>query len=59
MVLHESRSLSSWVRLGKYRVFYDVLEEDGDETIVRIVKVEAVGYKKHNKLYIRGEEFEL
>lgn len=51
--------LGEWeLRIGKYRVFYDVLDR-ADEAIVRIVKIEAVGHKEHNKLYIRGEEYEL
>jgi mRNA-degrading endonuclease RelE of RelBE toxin-antitoxin system len=47
--------LAEWeLRLGKYRVFYDV-----KNNTVKIVKVIAVGYKKHNKLFFRGEEFDL
>lgn len=46
--------LSDWeLKVGKYRVFYDINE---DERIVRIV---AVGHKEHNVLYIEGEEFSL
>jgi addiction module RelE/StbE family toxin len=46
--------LSTWeVRLGKFRVFYDVDKEDGEVTI------KAVGWKEHNKLFIRGEAHEL
>ena len=41
------------LRVAKYRVFYDVIEE----TVV--VSVVAVGYKEHNKLYIRGQEVNL
>jgi mRNA-degrading endonuclease RelE of RelBE toxin-antitoxin system len=75
--------LAEWeLRIGKFRVFYDVTgedESDDDETeneeasaeeteadepdeqtgLVQVVKVEAVGEKKGNKLFIRGEEFEL
>lgn len=51
--------LAEWeLRLGKYRVFYDVVEDDEDETVT-LVKIEAVGYKRRNKLLIQGEEFEL
>ena len=51
--------VAEWeLRIGKYRVFYDVLEESAPE-IVKIVKIEAVGFKEHNKVYIRGKEFEL
>jgi len=46
--------LSQWeLRVGDFRVFYDVdLEEE--ETLIK-----AVGEKEHNKLYIRGKEYEL
>lgn len=47
--------LAEWeLRLGMYRVFYDVKDEK-----VHVVKIIAVEYKKHNKLYFRGEEFSL
>ena len=46
--------LSAWeMRLGTYRVFYDV-----DEEAAKVV-VKAVGWKEHNKLFIRGEEYTL
>ncbi|NMF86030.1 type II toxin-antitoxin system RelE/ParE family toxin [Nodosilinea sp. P-1105] len=46
--------VSEWeLRLGKYRVFYDV------EATVRIIKVEAIGYKEGNQLFIRGEPYQL
>ncbi len=41
------------LRVGDHRVFYDV-----DET-ARMVNIHAVGWKEHNKLYFRGEEFTL
>lgn len=41
------------LRIGNYRVFYDVI----DKTVV--VSVVSVGYKEHNKLYIRGKEVNL
>lgn len=45
--------LAPWeLRIGKYRVFYD-LENDV------LVKIIAVGYKDHNDLFIRGELVEL
>lgn len=51
--------LGEWeLRVGKYRIFYDIIEQDGTE-VVRIVKIEAAGYKEHNKLFIRGKEFKL
>jgi len=46
--------LSAWeLRLGKYRVFYDVSAE------ARTVTVKAIGWKQHNALFIRGREFQL
>jgi mRNA-degrading endonuclease RelE of RelBE toxin-antitoxin system len=44
--------LSSWeVRVGIHRIFYDA--EEGTVT------VKAVGWKEHNKLFIRGKEYRL
>lgn len=40
------------LRIGKYRVFYDV----EDETTVWIT---AIGWKEHNELYIRGKRVQL
>src|SRR5438105_4609963 len=46
--------LSSWeARVGTHRIFYDVDEAEQKVTI------KAVGWKKHNKLFIRGKEYEL
>jgi mRNA-degrading endonuclease RelE of RelBE toxin-antitoxin system len=46
--------LSTWeMRVGTHRVFYDVAEDD------RKVTVKAIGWKEHNKLFIRGKEYEL
>jgi mRNA-degrading endonuclease RelE of RelBE toxin-antitoxin system len=46
--------LSSWeVRVGIHRVFYDADAEKDTVT------VKAVGWKEHNKLFIRGKEYEL
>jgi len=46
--------VSEWeLRIGRFRIFYDVL---GDEQLVKIV---AVGYKEGSRLFIHGEEFEL
>jgi len=41
------------LRIGKFRVFYDV-----DEA-VRIVAIEAIAEKKGNSLFFQGEEQEL
>ena len=46
--------VAEWeLRVGKFRVFYDVDEKN------KFVKVEVVGYKKGNKLFIHGEEYKL
>jgi mRNA-degrading endonuclease RelE of RelBE toxin-antitoxin system len=49
-----SNDVAEWeLRIDTIRVFYDVFEQ------VRIVKVEAVGRKDGNKLWIRGKEYKL
>ncbi len=46
--------LAAWeLRIGRYRVFYDV------DAVTRLVLVKAVGWKEHNTLYIRGKEYVL
>ena len=46
--------LAEWeLRIATFRVFYDVDEEND------LVKVEAVGYKQGNILFVHGEEYEL
>lgn len=46
--------LSRWeLRVGEFRVFYDVVEDS------QVVQIKAMGYKEHNKLFIHGREFEL
>jgi mRNA-degrading endonuclease RelE of RelBE toxin-antitoxin system len=46
--------VAEWeLRVGRFRVFYDVREE------VKVVRVEAVGHKDDNKLFIHGEEYVL
>jgi mRNA-degrading endonuclease RelE of RelBE toxin-antitoxin system len=46
--------LAEWeLRVASFRIFYDVEEEN------EIVKIEAVGYKQGNVLFIRGEEYQL
>ena len=50
----EQSPLAGWeLRIGDYRVFYDL------ETQARIVTIKAIGWKEHNKLYIRGKEYSL
>ena len=45
---------SEWeVRIGKYRVFYDVRQTE------RIVEVTVIGEKRGNMVLVRGEEYEL
>ena len=41
------------MRLGRSRIFYDVNMTN------KIVKITAVGFKKGNRLFIHGEEYEL
>jgi mRNA-degrading endonuclease RelE of RelBE toxin-antitoxin system len=41
------------LRLGSLRAFYDV--DDGDE----VVRVERIGYKRGNDLYVRGRLVDL
>ncbi len=50
----QPNDIADWeLRLGKFRVFYDVEEQ------VKIVAIQAVGFKVGNELYIRGERREL
>lgn len=47
-------ALAEWeLRIDNIRVFYDVDVE------LSLVKIEAIGYKEGNKLFIHGEEYEL
>ena len=48
--------LATWeLRIGNYRVFYDVIPQGA----FGVVKIKAAGHKEHNKLYIGGKEFVL
>jgi mRNA-degrading endonuclease RelE of RelBE toxin-antitoxin system len=50
--------LASWeLRVGKYRVFYELEEHELEEK--GTVKIVAVGHKEHNALFVRGREVEL
>jgi len=50
----QDNPVARWeLRVGKYRVFYEVAAETST------VCVGAVGLKVHNVLYIRGEEVAL
>jgi mRNA-degrading endonuclease RelE of RelBE toxin-antitoxin system len=51
--LRPNRLAERELRVEGFRVFYDI---DGREASVRI---EAIGHKRGNRLYIRGEEFQL
>jgi mRNA-degrading endonuclease RelE of RelBE toxin-antitoxin system len=45
--------LAEWeLRVGDFRVFYDVDEEKG------VVKIEAIRCKQGSKLFVHGEEYE-
>jgi mRNA-degrading endonuclease RelE of RelBE toxin-antitoxin system len=47
-------ALAEWeLRIDNFRVFYDVDSE------LSLVKIEAIGYKEGNTLFIHGEEYEL
>ncbi|MCK6627110.1 MAG: type II toxin-antitoxin system RelE/ParE family toxin [Anaerolineae bacterium] len=49
-----SNTLTSWeLRVGDFRIFYDIIS---DEATVSVV---AIGLKKHNRLTIGGKEFKL
>ena len=46
--------LAEWeLRVDRFRVFFDIDQEN------RLIKVEAVGYKRGSRLFIHGEEYEL
>lgn len=44
--------VTEWeLRIGRYRVFYDIVAED------RLVEVKMVGLKERNRLHVRGQEY--
>jgi mRNA-degrading endonuclease RelE of RelBE toxin-antitoxin system len=46
--------IASWeLRVGKYRIFYEVNEPAQSVSIV------SVGHKEHNTLFIRGQEVQI
>lgn len=46
--------LARWeLRVGNFRVFYDVEEEEG------VVRIRGFGWKDRNRLLIRGKEYQL
>ena len=47
-------AVAEWeLRIGKFRVFYDVLQT------AQVVRVEAIGYKRGSQLFIHGQEYDL
>jgi mRNA-degrading endonuclease RelE of RelBE toxin-antitoxin system len=52
--LDPNRLNLAWeLRLGPLRVFYDV------DDVAKFVRVERVGYKRGNELYVRGQMVDL
>jgi len=52
--LLRANPLASWeLRVGKYRVFYEVNDTASTVSVV------SVGHKEHNVLFIRGKEVQL
>jgi len=50
----KENTVAPWeLRIGDFRVFYDVVHDD------EVVVIVAVGQKTHNQLRIGGEEIEL
>ena len=44
--------LSTWeLRVGKYHIFYDAEEKSVT------VRIKAIGWKEHNRLFLRGKEY--
>ncbi len=51
--LRPNRLAERELRADRFRVFYDIDEETA------VVKIEAIGHKRGNRLIVRGEEFQL
>ena len=51
--LRENPVASHELRIDRIRVFYNIYEEEG------VVDIVAVGWKKHNELYIKGKKVKL
>lgn len=46
--------LAEWeLRVGRFRVFFDIDPEH------RLIKIEAVGYKRGSRLFIHGREYKI
>ena len=52
-VLRPNRLAERELRIDRFRVFYDI--DEGKS----VVKIEAIGHKRGNRLYVRAEEFQL
>ncbi len=52
-VLRPNRLAERELRIDRFRVFYDIDEGKA------VVKIEAIGHKRGNRLYFRDEEFQL
>jgi mRNA-degrading endonuclease RelE of RelBE toxin-antitoxin system len=52
-ILRPNRLAERVLRIDRFRVFYDIDEAKA------VVKIEAIGHKRGNRLYVRGEEFQL
>ena len=39
--------------MGKHRIFYDIEEENVT------VRIKTIGWKEHNRLFLRGKEYRL
>jgi len=52
-ILRPNQLAERELRIDRFRVFYDLDEGKA------VVKIEAIGYKRGNRLYVRGEEFQL
>jgi len=52
-VLRPNRLAERELRIDRFRIFYDIEEASG------VIKIEAIGQKRGNRLSIRGEEFQL
>ena len=51
--LRPNRLAERELRIGHFRVFYDIDQRNG------LVRIEAVGHKRGNRLYVRREGFQL
>jgi len=51
--LRPNRLAERELRIDRFRVFYDIDEASA------LVRIEAIGHKRRNVLYVGGEEFQL